>query len=239
MGRWAPYRTCRSCGTGFWIPPQKSYYWGQGVDPSDQQHRIWSGRHDLWINTAGPGPGRLLDIGCGFGHFVAWARVHGWDAWGYDSDTWAVERAVADGFVTSDADRIDGHFDLITMWDVLEHQTDPIAFLDLWKQRVRPGGRVLVAVPNFESMKLRWPVYRHRASLFSSVINPGEHAVQFTPTGLRIALSNAGLLNVRIMRPPLSHGSSFATRAVQRWPALRRGMFACGESRAESAASLG
>ena len=78
---------------------------------------------------------RLLDVGCGYGTFIALARAAGWDATGMDYSAAAASAArqrygvdVQVGDFAQHGTRPD-HFDVITMWDAIEHFPDPIQAL--------------------------------------------------------------------------------------------------------------
>lgn len=227
LGRWAPYRVCPQCGTGFWRPPPRDTYWGEGVDPGPEQESQWASRDALRTATVGSGPGRLLDVGCGFGHFVGWAVSRGWDAWGFDDDEWAIERNVMPDRVVSSLDALDGTFDLITLWDVLEHVPEPVVFLRrLRRLASEPGGRITVASPNFAAMKLRWPLLKRRPERFADVIRPDEHALQLTVKGTRLALERSGFGQVQVLHPPLAGPAPrVAQLSARLMPSLRRGLF--------------
>jgi SAM-dependent methyltransferase len=170
-----------------------------------------------------------VDIGCGFGHFVAWAADHGWDAWGVDDDVWARQRSRAPGRTVAGLDELDGEFDLATLWDVLEHVPDPVEFAASVARRVRRGGRVVAGSPNFAALRLRWPLLRLDPRRFSDVVRPDEHLVQFTIAGLCRTLERAGLERVAPLELPLSRELPEPLAAVaRRTPALRRGIFAVG-----------
>jgi hypothetical protein len=129
----------------------------------------------------------------------------------------------------SDADSLAKDFDLVTMWDVLEHQVEPIPFLRTWLDCLSPGGRILVGSPNFASMKLRWPLLRRDPVRFNSVIRPDEHTLQMTERGIALALERAGYKDVEILQPPPSHHPNpIVTWAIGRFPSLRQGLFATG-----------
>jgi SAM-dependent methyltransferase len=228
MGRWAPYSICTSCGSASWIPPAADdVYWGQRVQPSAAQDAAWSGRDALRLATVGEGPGRLLDVGCGFGHFVRWAIDHGWDAWSAEQDPWAREAAVVAERIVEDPFDLDGDFDTITLWDVLEHTTRPVELAGALLSRLRPGGRLFVCSPNFAAMKLRWPFLRYSPARFNDVVRPLEHATQFTEIGIVRTLERAGLVGAHIVRPPLaSRDRSVLNLLARRVPSLRRGLFA-------------
>jgi SAM-dependent methyltransferase len=227
MARWAPYRTCPACGSGFYAPPPAPTYWGAGVRPSEQQDQRWTERARQWQPVVGTGPGRVLDVGCGFGHFVRWAAGAGWDAWGYDPDDWSRQQTVADpSRVVGDLDDAPGRFDVITLWDVLEHAEDPVAFAASLRSRLATGGRLVVCSPDFEALQLRWWWLRRSPQRFRAFVRPHEHVTQFTPRGLEAALGRAGFASVTRVEPPLSRrGVPGLDLLASRVPRLRTGLF--------------
>ena len=116
----------------------------------------------------GPGNGRpLLDVGAYIGVFVEVAAAAGWDAYGIEPSNWAVSQArkrdlqVYQG--TQDAQEINGQqFEVVTMWDVIEHVADPAAELRKSYSLLKPGGWLAVHTMNVESptarlLGRRWP----------------------------------------------------------------------------------
>lgn len=137
-------------------------------------------------------PGRLLDIGCGKGHFLAAARELGWEVSGIDSSESAAASArqlyglqILVGDVADEA--IPGApFDAITMWHVLEHVPDPTLVVARARELLRPGGRLVVSVPNVASLQAR--VFgRHWFHL-----DRQRHVFHFTPRALRTLLERHG-----------------------------------------------
>lgn len=105
-------------------------------------------------------PGRMLDIGCGKGHFLAAAREAGWDVRGVDLSAEAVDYArrtygldVRVGDV-ADLD-LDERFDAVTLWHVLEHVADPGDLIERSRSLLGPGGRLVISVPNAASLQAR------------------------------------------------------------------------------------
>jgi len=88
---------------------------------------------------------RLIDVGCATGDFVGWARDHGWEASGIDASPEAVETArgrglaVTVGNIEDIGDSVDRPYDVITMWDVLEHLPDPAGALSTLRRISKPG----------------------------------------------------------------------------------------------------
>lgn len=102
------------------------------------------------------GTGRMLDIGCSEGIYVAACQKLGWDAYGFEVDTVKMERAKGRGLQVSAPD-YDGlekdSFDFIMIRHVLEHIS---VFLDVFDTAVgllKPGGVLCVETPNQASMK--------------------------------------------------------------------------------------
>ncbi|MEW5791481.1 MAG: class I SAM-dependent methyltransferase [Pseudomonadota bacterium] len=103
-------------------------------------------------------PGKLLEIGCGSGHFLAKMKACGWVVEGVDFDPRAVDYArttydikVHHGTVEN-AGYPDSAFDAVVMNHVIEHVFDPIALLQETRRLLKPGGKVVVVTPNMASM---------------------------------------------------------------------------------------
>jgi 2-polyprenyl-3-methyl-5-hydroxy-6-metoxy-1,4-benzoquinol methylase len=114
----------------------------------------------------GPAEGRrLLDVGAYIGVFVEVAAAGGWDAWGVEPSEWAAAEAQQRGLnvIQGTLDTLRTQpFDVITMWDVIEHLTDPAAVLRQIHDRLRPGGWVAVHTMDIDApiarlMGARWP----------------------------------------------------------------------------------
>jgi 2-polyprenyl-3-methyl-5-hydroxy-6-metoxy-1,4-benzoquinol methylase len=165
-------------------------------------------------------------VGCGFGHFVRWAADASWDAFGCDADPWAVERSEAPGRVVASLSDVKPPFDLVTLWDVLEHVAAPTSFAASLRPLIRPGGRLLVSSPNFAALQLRWAMLRRSDARFTAVLRPDEHVVQFTAQGLQCTLERAGYESVTLLDPPLSRPLPSAVDwLVRRTGRVRRGLF--------------
>lgn len=106
-----------------------------------------------FLTRAGP-PGRLLDVGCGYGFFLKLAQEAGWDAVGVDLDPQAVAYAKDQLRVNAlwgdlrDFHVSDGSFDLVTLWNVLECVPDPLDLLREIHRVLRPDGRVFIRTQN-------------------------------------------------------------------------------------------
>jgi SAM-dependent methyltransferase len=176
-GTHPPIVQCQQCGLVYTDPRPdgsdivETY---QAVeDPlyiEEREGRVLTFEHHLkpLERLTGPPEGRpLLDIGAYTGVFVEIADRHGWDAWGVEPSRWAVEQARARGLhmvqgTLDTADLPESHFDVVTMWDVIEHLTDPREALRQAHGLLKPGGLLVVHTIDIESffarlMGPRWP----------------------------------------------------------------------------------
>lgn len=109
------------------------------------------------INSFAAPPGRLLDVGSGAGLFVSLAKNSGWQAEGIDPSIWAsreakkrfgvkVQRGTFENFKNKPAS-----FDVITMWDVLEHYVDPLEALQKANRLLKKDGILALTTININS----------------------------------------------------------------------------------------
>ena len=110
------------------------------------------------VTRANSGTGRLLDIGCGTGDFLSVAKSVGWQTVGFEPNDKARNLALSKGveLVAETTDLPDASFDVITMWHVLEHVPDVEAQIKELRRLVKPGGTIVIAVPNFKSVDAKY-----------------------------------------------------------------------------------
>ena len=109
------------------------------------------------INRAFPSRGRLLDVGCATGAFIAAAAADGWTVSGLEYSEDAAARGRDAGLDVRAGELADGAFDgetfdVITAWHVVEHLVDPVADLRRIRAMTRPGGLLVVETPNDRSI---------------------------------------------------------------------------------------
>jgi SAM-dependent methyltransferase len=116
----------------------------------------WQGTKDPHFDR----PGRFLDIGCGSGTFVQRMRDAGWSSYGVEVSEPAAQLAQSRNLQVfwgrlQDARFPSESFDYIRASHSLEHMTSPHESIDEIHRLLKPGGRVLIAIPNIESLSAR------------------------------------------------------------------------------------
>ena len=141
--------------------------------------------------------GRLLDGGCATGDFLAALRAYpGWSLCGLEFSAAAVRYAAASTGVPvirgqiSAAAFATGSFDVVTLWDVLEHVADPRSVLAEMARLLRPGGLLVINQPNTASLDRR--IFGH---LWVGYELP-RHLYLFPPALLRRLLGEYGFREV-------------------------------------------
>jgi SAM-dependent methyltransferase len=158
--------------------------------------RLYLARVDGWRARL-PVAGRALELGAGTGWMLRAIRERGWRAFGTERTAEAARIAAsasgASVFVGDlDAIRSDAALDLVIMFHVLEHLADPIGALRDVADRLRPGGTLVLGLPNIDSWQARL-FGRHWLHL-----DVPRHLCHFTPASIERALRGAGLRLARI-----------------------------------------
>ncbi|MBP6588537.1 MAG: class I SAM-dependent methyltransferase [Chitinophagaceae bacterium] len=149
-------------------------------------------KRKLVQQQTGMGKGQLLDIGSGTGAFVDEMEKSGWRVTGLEPDNGA-RQVAKDSFAVTLED-ISGffqlpaeQFDAITMWHVLEHVHTLHEYMDQLKKLLKPGGRILIAVPNYTSGDAG-----HYQSYWAAYDVP-RHLYHFSPGSMEKLASIHGL----------------------------------------------
>ena len=129
------------------------YYFGEGAFQAAQAKVQFVSKY-----VAG---GQLLDIGSSFGHFLAAASPR-YDAHGLELNPSAVEWGNREFGVRSTVGsaydvppQLASGFDIVTMWDVVEHLENPRTALQACRERLRPGGWLFLSTPDAGSLAAR------------------------------------------------------------------------------------
>jgi glycosyltransferase involved in cell wall biosynthesis/SAM-dependent methyltransferase len=136
--------------------------------------------------------GRLLEIGCGEGDFLATAEASGWHVTGIDYSASACETArerLGRGEVICGelqrASLPESHFDLCVLSYVIGHVRDPLEFMSQVHRVLKPGGALLIATPSIDSLSAR--ILKQKWMEFKP-----EHLSYFDRQTLQTALTKSG-----------------------------------------------
>lgn len=151
---------CGRCGLGHTrpVPPHASRYYGpryHGNRRGFTDKYCTRRRLRLLSRVRRQRGGALLDVGCGDGAFLGAAQRRGWNVCGTEMNPSTAREA---GFTVGEtlADVAgEAPFDCVTMWHSLEHMVDLTGFLVEVVTMMRPGGALLVAVPDAGGLQAR------------------------------------------------------------------------------------
>ncbi len=152
--------------------------------------------------------GKLLDVGCGDGRFLRHAKEQGFEVWGIDFDKKSVENVKRNlGIDTvfpmsleefyEYAKEKNLKFDVITFFEVLEHQDKPREFLEMAKGLLKEGGYIAGSVPNRERLfvEIDWKYFHGD--------HPPHHFLRFSKYSLEKALNFSGFKDVEVYKSDL------------------------------------
>jgi len=217
-GLWFAVVQCKRCGLCFTNPRPSPSSIGQFYHADYEPHQprklskqAWFGpplnsrkrRHrDRRLELPWHGQGRLLDFGCGRGSFMQRMHERGWKVTGLDFSARAVHRIQNHlGLPTllgslPHPELAPKSFDVITMWQSLEHVHHPQEILRQANELLVSAGRLFVAVPNIDSQAFRWfgPAWYG--------LDLPRHLTHFSPVTLQVMIERAGfqVLSVRMVR---------------------------------------
>jgi 2-polyprenyl-3-methyl-5-hydroxy-6-metoxy-1,4-benzoquinol methylase len=142
-------------------------------------------------------PGRLLDLGCSCGYFMEVAASRGFDVRGVEFSRNAIAAAspkvrdrIFEGTLANMP--VDGPFDVVSAFDLIEHVPDPQGLLRQCASLLKPGGTLLISTPDTEHflrfvMRSRWPM-----------LQPMQHLFLFSRRALASALRAEGFEEVSV-----------------------------------------
>jgi len=159
-----------------------------------------------WIRQLKPS-GSLLDIGSGRGYFLVHAASHGYEVEGLEISPMAAQFCnnffhIKTTIQNIEQDlHINKQFDIITLWHVLEHFSNPLNVLINLKQLLKLDGIVFVEVPNINSLKF---FLSPSSKKWSGGNHPRHHRFFFSTTTLLLLFHKAGYKNIKLQTAPYS-----------------------------------
>jgi 2-polyprenyl-3-methyl-5-hydroxy-6-metoxy-1,4-benzoquinol methylase len=210
---------CGHCGLQFWEPremPDARWY-EQMYGGRDEKLLPLEPGHKYFLEDpfASPG-GTLLDIGCGTGNFLKAARDAGYEVTGteldgnaarFAKDRLSLKRVLPLTVSEFAAQHPEEKFDVVTLFEVLEHQAAPLEFLHGVKKCLKPCGQLALSVPNRE----RWLTGRDVLDY------PPNHFSRWNAAALKNFLSAHGfeVLSVREQRAGVAHITQMINMALR------------------------
>jgi SAM-dependent methyltransferase len=204
---------CRSCGLGYLNPRPTREEIGRYYPDSYYGHRkAHGGRYRRLAAYVPPMGSRLLDVGTAGGEFLVVMRERGWEVEGIepfgqadDAHGLPIHRMSFPEECTLPPQS----YDVITAWAVFEHLHDPVRAFEACAGLLRPGGHLVIQVPNLRSIFSRWARQE----------DVPRHLHFFSPTSLRDYAARCGLELERVVHTTDLFGGS--GRGVLRLALLR------------------
>lgn len=221
---------CRGCGLIYQDPPpstdeneayyKEGYYEGFG----ERTRPIQAARRAIYqdfLSDCGRyrGTGRLLDVGCGHGDFLRMAQERGWEVWGIEPSRQAAESAGRDlgsqilNQTIETVDFPEGHFDIITLWNVLDCLPDPLSTLRQLAKWLSPSGVLVIRTPNASFHLWLYRIYSRLSPLLEKMGWRKEASVflrtNFETKTLTRLLKETGFNAVQVKNGPLTQGDAY------------------------------
>lgn len=169
--------------------------------------------------------GRLLDVGCSTGLFLNEARQAGFDPYGVEFSASSAQFArdhfdvqVTDGDIHAVASEPES-YDIVTMFDVIEHVRDPAGDIAAAYRLLRPGGTFILSTPNIDGLFPRASEPLARPLGYWPHVEPPWHLYQFSVRTLSAMLERRGFATLGTRHTAIDLGYTFGSaRDLQRSP---------------------
>jgi len=197
---------CAGCGLQFWDPrkmPDARWYSAMYGERNERLLPLEPGHCFFLADQLAPRCGRLLDVGCGTGNFLLAANLAGYAVSGIELDTAAARLASyycprarvfplpLESFRAHYPNQV---FDVVSFFEVLEHQADPAAFLAEARACLRPRGFIALSVPN----RNRWQTG------LDALDYPPNHFLRWSPDSLVAVLKAQGFSIMSLQQEKVS-----------------------------------
>ncbi|MGC8605251.1 MAG: class I SAM-dependent methyltransferase, partial [Desulfomonilaceae bacterium] len=141
---------------------------------------------------------RILEVGAGKGWFLSVARLVGWDTWAVEINIDAIQSLKQKGIkniITSSAEDFDlsaESFDVVRIWDVIEHLESPKSLMEKVFKALRVGGMLRLSTTNYNSLSriVNGPDWVY--------LNGSDHIVLFDPMTIQKLLLSVGFRRISV-----------------------------------------
>jgi 2-polyprenyl-3-methyl-5-hydroxy-6-metoxy-1,4-benzoquinol methylase len=150
--------------------------------------------------------GRVLDLGCGNGAYITLLHKMGWEVFGIDISSMALEKIPKTFGVYTFSGTLEEqsfpakHFDLITMWHSLEHMHEPLDILQKSYRIIKENGKINILIPNIKSIPSK--IFKEKWM----PLDIPRHLYHFSPLTIKNALKISGFRNINIRHLPYRSG---------------------------------
>jgi len=152
--------------------------------------------------------GRLFDVGCAVGYFMDTAKNLGWEVEGSDISSFCIKHATEELGLKAYEGTLpelrlkSNSYDVVTMWDIIEHLKDPVKEMKEVNRILKKDGLVVIMTPNVDSMIAkvsgkRWILYQ----------SPHIHLLYFSPVTIKHLLEKTGFEVIKTVR--FWHGGKY------------------------------
>lgn len=154
----------------------------------------------LLLHKIFPEKGKILDVGCGYGHFIEIMQDCGWFAQGVDPSSGTLYHAKRKGLnvietSVDDSSFPDNFFDVVTAFYVLEHLPDPLSTAKKIFEMLKPGGVIVIRVPHTTPIVRFLSVF----TIDNNLYDAPYHLYDFSPMTITVLLKKAGFSLIQVM----------------------------------------
>jgi SAM-dependent methyltransferase len=151
------------------------------------------------LNRLFPDKGNVLDIGCGYGHFIRIMKDSGWSVTGIEPSSRTSGYALSKGLTVyettiDDAILSKDFFEAVTAFYVFEHLLDPLAALEKVFTLLKPGGVLVLRLPHTTPLVNLLSLFNIKNNLYDLPF----HLYDFSPRTISLLLEKAGFSLIRV-----------------------------------------